>query len=327
MKKIILVLVLLASLLICSCGRQVSQRALFAGNSSADKGIAYNSSVMYLEEQVSPISARETLDYYGETTTGRTRQASASQISMSDSVISDSMDHFATNPNVFERKLVKRAFIRIRVENLEASDEAINYLLEKYNGYTASTNIDENNRYYSLRVPASYYEVFLSEMNGMGRLLGRHESTEDVTLRYYDLEGRLESKRDLLRTFQSYLTRARTMEEILSVEARIADLQRDIESTGTQLRYLANMVEYSTIDLNLFGPVMSVQNPNITFSERVKQLFGGFGNFLSTAVVIILGFIIYGIPTLALLTLLFWVLFGNIGLARKLWGIINTKRN
>ena len=221
-----------------------------------------------------------------------------------------------------ERKLVKWASVRIRVEVLDAADASISGLMEKYNAYAASTNIEENSRHYSLRVPAPQYDVFLAEMNGLGRLLNRYESTEDVTLRYYDLEGRLATKRELLRTFQSYLGRANNIDEILAVEARISELQYDIESTGIQLRNLANRVDYATIDLSLIGPVALSQTQRLTLGERIEQLFGGFGSFFSTVAVIIVGAVVYGIPVLLLLVLIFWLLFGRIGLLKRLWRIV-----
>ncbi|MCL2443824.1 MAG: DUF4349 domain-containing protein [Treponema sp.] len=278
MKKII-VLVLLASLLIFGCGKQSSPEVLYGGRAQP-VGMVYEESLSRTTSAYMDMSGDSPRD-------GRGRQASASVMNMSDST-----DLGAGDIDTFERKLVKRASIRIRVENLETADNSVASLLEKYNGYAASTSIEENSRYYSLRVPTSQYDVFLAEMDGIGRLLGRYESTDDVTLRYYDLESRLDSKRELLRTFQAYLRRANTMEEILSVEARIADLQRDIEYTGTQLRNLANMVDYSTIDLSLMGPVAMSPTRSVTLGERIKQLFGGFGNFLSTVAVVLLGFVI-----------------------------------
>ncbi|MCL2066989.1 MAG: DUF4349 domain-containing protein [Treponema sp.] len=221
-----------------------------------------------------------------------------------------------------ERKLVKRANIRIRVENLEAADASIISLMEKYNAYSASTSIEENYYTYSLRVPSHYYEIFLSEMNGMGRMLHRNESTEDVTLRYYDLEGRLATKQELLRTYQSYLGRANNIEEILAVEARISELQYDIDGTGIQLRNLANRVDYATIDLTLLGPVSSTPSQGLTFGERAERLFKGFGGFLSTAGFVLLSIVVYGTPILLIVSLLFWLLLGKVGLLKKLWKII-----
>jgi len=238
----------------------------------------------------------------------------------------ESVESEAANLTNEERKLIKRAYVRIRVENLDEADVSITDLLKKYAAYSASTEVDENSRIYSLRVPAPQYDTFLAEMNCMGRLIRRSESTEDVTLRYYDLEGRLEMKRELLKTFQSYLTRARNIEEIMSVEARIAELQNDIEGTGVQLRHLTNRVDYATIDLNLIGPASAQQTQSETLGERIRALFGNFGNFLATVVVIIIGIVIFGIPLVLLFTLLFWLLFGKVGLLRKLWVLVKGKK-
>jgi hypothetical protein len=225
-----------------------------------------------------------------------------------------------------ERKLIKRANVSIRVENLAAADDAVTAMLKKYDAYAASTNIEENSRYYSLRVPANYYDIFLAETGGMGRLINRYENTEDVTLRYYDLEGRLATKKELLKTFQAYLGKAKTIEEILSVEARISDLQYDIEGTGIQFRNLANRIDYATIDLSLFGPITSIPNRGLTFGERIKQLFGGFGGFLSAVAMVLIGIVVYGIPILLILGLLFLLFFGRIGLAKKLWKLVKSRQ-
>jgi hypothetical protein len=149
--------------------------------------------------------------------------------------------------------------------------------------------------------------------------LYRSESAEDVTLRYYDLEGRLATKQELLKTFQSYLGKAKDIEEILSVETRIADLQNEIDGTGKELRYLANLVNFATVALDLYGPVAASPYTGPTIGERIKELFSGFGDFVSTVLVVLTGIVIYGIPVLLLLALLFWLCFGRIGLMKKLW--------
>jgi hypothetical protein len=227
-----------------------------------------------------------------------------------------------------ERKLVKRADLSIRVENLDEADASITALMEKHGAYAALTEARENSsRQYSIRVPSSEYDAFFAGMSGMGRILRRTEFTEDVTVRYYDLEGRLATKKELLKTFQSYLGKAKNIEEILSVERRLADLQNEIDGTGRELRSLANRVDYATIDLTLLGPVTSTPDRDSTLGERIKELFGAFGGFLSTIAVIIIGIVIYGVPILLLLALFFWLFFGKMGLLKKLWQIAAGKKN
>jgi hypothetical protein len=228
--------------------------------------------------------------------------------------------------NTVERKLVKRSYIRIRAENLEAADVYINGLLEKHGAYTASQQIDENWANYTIRVPAPEYEAFLAGTTGIGRILNRSESAEDVTLRYYDLDGRLAMQRELLKTFQSYLGQAKNIEEILSVETRIAQLQDEIDGTGRELRNLVNRVDYATIEISVQGPVASAPYPGLTLGERIKELFNGFSGFLSAALIVLIGIVIYGIPVLLIAVFFFWLLFGRVGLIKKLWRLTAGKK-
>ena len=305
MKKIIII-TLIAAALAFGCSKAASSvNDGYAETTSSSQNIRYGRTMAYSYEEAAEM--RDTI---------RAAPSVSEGGSDSDSAILSNQ----------ERKLVHRTYIRIRVENLDKADVIITDLLNKYDAYSASTEVTENSRNYSLRVPASQYKDFLKDMNGIGRLIRRSDSTEDVTLHYYDLEGRLEMKKELLKTFQSYLTRARNIEEILSVEARIAELQNDIEGTGVQLRYLANRVDYATIDLNLLGPVSASKPQTATLSERITGLFGNFGYFLSTMLVIIIGIVVFGIPLIILFTILFWLLFGKIGLLRKLWGVVKVKK-
>jgi hypothetical protein len=218
-----------------------------------------------------------------------------------------------------ERKIVRRANVRVRVDNLETAEISINELMEKYGAYAASTSADENSRRYIIRVPSIAYKEFLAGTAGMGKLLSRSENAEDVSLRYYDLEGRLATNKEVLKTYQSYLGKAKTIEEILSVERRIAELQSEIDRTGRDLRGLANDVDYSTVELSIFGPAASISYQYPTLSDRIKELFGGFGNFLSVLAVILIGVAVYGVPIALLLAFFFWLLFGKIGLLKKIW--------
>jgi len=217
-----------------------------------------------------------------------------------------------------ERKIVRRADIRVRVDNLETAEISLNDLMEKYGAYAASTSADENSRRYTIRVPSTVYKDFLAGTAGMGKVINRSENAEDVTLRYYDLEGRLGTSKELLKTFQSYLGKAKNIEEILSVERRIAELQSEIDRTGKDLRGLANDVDYSIVQLYMFASA-AASTAYPTLLDNIKGLFRGFGEFLSVMAVILIGIVVYGVPIALLLLFFFWLLFGKIGLLKKLW--------
>jgi hypothetical protein len=189
--------------------------------------------------------------------------------------------------------------------------------MEKYGAYASSKRFFENSRHYTIRVPEVSFDAFFAELAGMGTVLSRTESVEDVTIRFYDLEGRLATKQELLKTFQNYLGKAQNIDEIMTVEKRIAELQQEIEWTGTEFRALSDLVDYATINLELTGPAAAVSGPGL--GDRITDLFGGFGDVAATTMMVLLGAVVYGLPGLLLLAVLFWLLFGRIGLLRKLW--------
>jgi hypothetical protein len=218
-----------------------------------------------------------------------------------------------------ERKLVREAELRIRVPDPEKAEEPLLTAMETHKAYAASVWIHENSRTYAIRVPQAAYETLLGELNSMGKVLYRTERAEDVTLRYYDLEGRLNTSRELLKTFQNYLGRAENIDEIMTVERRIAELQAEIDQQGTQLRSLANLVDYASIELEMVGPAAASSPAEPALGERLAELFQSFGGFASLVLVILTGLVIYGIPAVLLLAFLFWLLFGRIGVIKKLW--------
>ena len=224
------------------------------------------------------------------------------------------------------RKLVKSADLRIRVEDPAATERPLEELMQKYDAWPASTGIYENSRNYVIRVPSSLYDAMLAELADLGRVLRRTENAEDHSLRYYDLESRLETRRELLRTYQSYLQRANDINEIMTVESRIADLQREIDQTGTQFQNLANLVDYSTINVEITGPPAAFSYDEPSLREKLDGLLSSFGNVASSALVLLAGIIIYGVPAILILILLFWIFFGRIGILKRVWRLAVGKK-
>ena len=222
------------------------------------------------------------------------------------------------------RKLVKRAELRLQVPRPDGLEAPVREAMEKYGAYAARAESGEASRYYVIRVPAGFYDPLLTELKGLGRVLSRSESAEDVTLSYYDLEGRLKTKEELRDTFRKYLGAAKTIEDIMAVETRLAQEQNEIDWMGTELRSLANLVDYASITLWVQGPPASSPLDRPLLGERVAGVVGGFGNFAGVALVTLLGILLYGIPALAVAALFYWLLLGRIGLLKKLWRLVSV---
>ncbi|GMO53315.1 MAG: hypothetical protein Pg6C_19670 [Treponemataceae bacterium] len=224
------------------------------------------------------------------------------------------------------RKLVTAVNMEIRLDDLEAGAAKLGALIKKYGAYASSIRVYDVFRQYSLKVPAARLKQFTDEAMTLGKILNYSETTEDVTLRYVDLESRQRTKTELLKTYQSYLAKAKNIEEILSVESRIADLQAEIDNTGSQFRALNNLIDYSAVDIELLGPVTAFPRGKPSIGERVKELFAGAGGYMSMLVVILLGLVVYGIPALFVILVLYWVLLGKIGVLKKLFRFVSGKK-
>jgi hypothetical protein len=195
--------------------------------------------------------------------------------------------------------------------------------MRKYGAYAASAEAHETSRYYAIRVPAGFYEPLLEELKALGRVLSRFESAEDVTLSYYDLESRLRSKEELRGTFRAYLGSAKTIEDIMAVETRLAEIQQEIEWMGTELRSLGNLVDYASITLWVQNPGAPVLDRPL-LSERIAGVLNGFAGFASAALAALVGVILYGAPSLAAAALFYWLLLGRVGLLKKLWRLLRA---
>jgi hypothetical protein len=225
------------------------------------------------------------------------------------------------------RKLIKNARIQTRVENLEEAAARVEAALEQYQAYASSTSVYDTSRSYTLKIPGAHYETALREFGAIGKIVYRAETVEDTTLKYYDLEGRLNTQLALLKTFQAYLGRADNIEDIMTVEKRIAELQQEIDWYGSQLASLSHLIDYATINLELLGPASESVYYKPSIKDRIAELFGSFSGAASTALLVLLGVVIYGVPALLILTLLFWLLFGRVGLLRKLWRLAGPPKN
>jgi hypothetical protein len=231
-------------------------------------------------------------------------------------------ENIPVTPETTIRKLVTNSNLELRSENLDVCINKLNTLMDKYGTYASNVSIHENSRNYTLKVPALKYKYFLEEVMEIGKIINYNETTEDVTLKYYDLESRLNTKRELIKTYQGYLNRAKTIEEILSVESRIAQLQAEIDDVGRQFRLLNDLIDYSTIRLELWGPVAVTYYEKDTIWEKIKSLMAGFGGYVSAILIVLLAIAVYGIPSIIILLLLYWLLFGKIGLLKKFFKFI-----
>jgi hypothetical protein len=301
-----------------SGGRQAASQAAYDDTGWA--GAAYNPEGPAGLEGQTPPAFRDMGSLYGETGTAQTAEAPET------TALNPPLNQGAPAAEK-ERKLIKNARIQTMVDNLEEAAAHIEALLEQYQGYASNSSVRDTSRSYTIKIPSAQYETALREVGNIGKILYRSETVEDATIKFYDLEGRLNTRMELLKTFQAYLGKAKDIEEIMTVEKRIAELQQEIDWYGSQLADLSHLSDYATINLELLGPVSESVYYKPSLKDQIAGLFESFSTVASTVFLVLLGILVYGIPALFILILLFWILFGRIGLIRKVWRLAGAKKD
>ena len=145
-------------------------------------------------------------------------------------------------------KLIRRAELNIQTEQFDQSLEALNQLVNNCGGYFESANLYGGGRRdayatrsgeYVVRIPAQQYN------------LSKTESSEDVGTQYYDIETRLKTQRTKQERLLALLERAETMEDIISLENALSDVEYQIEMYSSDLRRYDALINFSTFRIYL----------------------------------------------------------------------------
>jgi hypothetical protein len=109
------------------------------------------------------------------------------------------------------------------------------------------------------------------------------------------------------------------------VERFLNDATTELESLEGNFRGLVKQVDFATISLTMESQVQGTSGQP-TLWERLRNLFVSFGSIVQTGIVIIVALIIYGIPLILVLALLWMLAFGRIGLVKKLFSLMSNRK-
>lgn len=220
-----------------------------------------------------------------------------------------------------ERKLIKTGSISLEVEQLASAEEAVLEWCQSFGGYVASSFNHETNAALTVRIPAVHFDAAMAAAGNLGRVRSRNVSTQDVSEQFYDLQTRLDTRKILRDRLQSYLAQAKNMEDLLHIERELNSTLTEIESMEGRMRRLSNQIDYSTITVDLQLPYRTTdqgfQWPSL--DRNVRRFLSNVVDFFVDFVAIVLYIVIFGVPILALVAFLYWLLLGRMGLLKRIF--------
>lgn len=159
-----------------------------------------------------------------------------------------------------DAKLIREARLNIQTTEFDRAAASLDALVTQSGGYFQSAAVyggsyrDVNaNRCgeYVVRIPADQYGAFLGRTGDLGYVTSKNESTENIGEQYYDTEARLKTQKTKQERLLSLLEKAETMEDIISLESALSEVEYQIEQYSSTLNRYDSLVGFSTIYLTL----------------------------------------------------------------------------
>lgn len=231
----------------------------------------------------------------------------------------------AQGPVADSRKLVKTGSLSLETRDLEKAEAGIAALVKSMGGYVSSSSNSVAYLSMVIRVPQLKFEETMAGLKGEGKLKSRSESVEDVTLQYVDMASRIETKKILKERYTEYLKRAGKVDDLLSVEKALNEVIADLDSMEASFKALSDQISYATISVSVDLPPEATASAQRSFLGGLAKVWDRFVGFLYFIVYALAGLALFGVPSVLVVGLLYWLCFGKIGLVRKFFALLSGK--
>lgn len=181
-----------------------------------------------------------------------------------------------TNVNTNE-KIIYRVNMDVETLDFDNFIVNINGQINLMGGYVERSSIRGNSiyreslRYGSIiaRIPKDRLKEFMNVVGDSANVVSEDITSENITLKYIDVESHKKALEIEQERLLALLEREDTLEDIIALESRLSTIRYELQSYESQLRTYDNLVEYSTVTLN------------IQEVKRISPLEEGEASFLS----------------------------------------------
>jgi hypothetical protein len=154
------------------------------------------------------------------------------------------------------------------VESDSMSDDSWNWYYEDYkkNGGTLKERI-------VIRIPTEHYSNFVNALGESGKIMNKSERVTNITKSYNETSTIIKMLEQEEKTLLEMLGRCNTIQEMLSVESRLSEVQRKLAIYKNELGNMDIDIAFSTITIQI-REVMEytrVVENELTFFERFVE--------------------------------------------------------
>ncbi|MCX5210367.1 DUF4349 domain-containing protein [Kitasatospora sp. NBC_00240] len=165
-----------------------------------------------------------------------------------------------------------------------------------------------------LKVPSGSYQKTLDQLAALGKVVSRNSQADDLTQQVVDVASRVQSQQASVERVRALMAQAKSLADVVSLEAELSRRQADLESLQKQQTELTAKTSLSTITLELrretaAPPPAEQAKKKDGFWAAVGKALGGGWHVLSTIAKGLLIALAAVAPFLLVLAPLGWMLW------------------
>ncbi len=206
------------------------------------------------------------------------------------------------NMTLLEEKLVYHCNLEIETLDYAATMTSVKETISKYGGIIQSESESDSgyewyyenyrktsgtmHNYLEVRIPSKDYNNFLSELDGVGKVISKSTSVDNISQQYYDTTAQIEALQIQEKNLLAMLEKCETIEDMITVEQRLSEVQYELNNLQTTRRYMDMDVAYSYVNIGITEVMEYRQDSEPvrrnTFVDRLKNTIVSTGRgFLS----------------------------------------------
>ena len=159
------------------------------------------------------------------------------------------------------QSIIRTASIDLSVKGTAQATTQISSVVARYSGLVVSTSDkDEKYTWIVVKVPSDKLDVFVAEIETMGKVTSKSVRARDVTEEIIDVDAKLNNLRVLREKYRALLIQTKNITEILEIEKELNRLQTEIDAVAGKQKALKNDTEFAEVNIELkeatiYGPL------------------------------------------------------------------------
>ncbi len=211
-----------------------------------------------------------------------------------------------------KQKLIYTYNYSVETKEFDSFYEKVNQKVIQTGGYiehseTNGSAADGINRSanLTLRIPAEQMDQILTLLDSDANVTYQSRSSENVTLQYVDMESHLKALRTEQEALLQLMEKADKLKDVIALQSQLTQVRYEIESYESQLRTYDNLVDYSTLYLDIIEVerTTTVPSSKISFFDEIGNRFSdnvyALGQWLRALAVWLIGSLPILVPVAA----------------------------